>query len=148
MKPEANEILLGSLLTLMGDVVNNVSVDYSAGNLRTISFLIFMAAEEFERAAEVRVVENQAMRGIFQSAINYAPAEDLKRRLSAAAAGQDDSLNISSLNTANAELKALLIDLQDLTFAAEDGESRRLDAAIWSFLSLSADKRLMSRPPV
>src|SRR5437773_6362334 len=114
MKPEVDHVLRSMMQTLLAEVAPAVEGDYVRRNVEVIAGLMAAAAEEYDRAAHVRVEENEALRQIFRDAAPSVPDAGLRGRLEAAAAGRDASLRVGDLNVANDGLRALLIELHVL----------------------------------
>ena len=99
---------------------------YVRSNVEVIAgLMVAAAAEEYDRAAHVRVEENEAMREILRSAAPTYSTQGFARGSTVAAAERDTSLHVSDLNAVNDRLRALLIELQTLG----RGARRRLGAA-------------------
>ena len=106
-----------------------------------------MVREETERAAARRVDENAALRALFARAAEQVADTELRRRLGAAAASRDPSLLLSELERANAELRALLIELHAHVEEQAAQWARALDAEIWRELVASTERRRLSLAP-
>ena len=103
--------------------------------------MLAAAAEEFDRAAEVRVAENRSMREILRAATEHVPEGDLRSRLTVAAEEREASLRIGDLNAVNDRLRSLLIELQTLVEGSDEEWAHRIDRAIWAELRASARRR-------
>ncbi len=64
MKPDLEQILLGTAGTLVGDVAPMVSADYAAGHLNMAATLLAWAAQEHDRAVENAAADIGEMRAI------------------------------------------------------------------------------------
>ncbi|MGH7821758.1 MAG: hypothetical protein ACREQ9_18500, partial [Candidatus Binatia bacterium] len=111
MRPGGDQVLRTLSAQLLVDVAPHVAVPYGRASAETMAVLLVQAAEEYDRAAEVRVEENRAMREIFRDAAARVTDEGLRRRLEDAAAGTEASLRVSALDEANDRLRRLLIEL-------------------------------------
>ncbi len=132
---------------LLLEVAPAVGDAYVRSNVEAMVALLAAAAEEFDRAAEVRVTENRSMRAIFRAASAHVADGDLRARLALAADESDASLRIGDLNASNDRLRALLIELQALVEGRDEEWARRIDGAIWAELRALARRRAISFYP-
>ena len=141
MKPEAGDILATAADQLMGQIAPNLNAHYLQGSLAVQALLLKFAAHEYERGADIRFAENADMRALFAELAPDIGDAGLRTELMAAAATQDTSLAISALNTANGELRRLLIALQ---IHVEDTGDRAAQKRIWDALNIIASRRVVS----
>jgi hypothetical protein len=141
MKPEVDVVLRSMMTKLLLEVAPAVGDAYVRSNVEAMGALLAAAAEEFDRAAEVRVAENRSMREILRAATEHVPEGDLRSRLTVAAEEREASLRIGDLNAVNDRLRALLIELQTLVEGSDEEWARRIDRAIWAELRASARRR-------
>ena len=147
MKPEVDVVLRSMMTTLLLEVAPAVGDAYVRSNVEAMVALLAAAAEEFDRAAEVRVAENRAMREILRAATEHVPDEGLRARLAAATEEREPSLRIGDLNASNDRLRALLIELHALVEGRDEEWAHRIDRAIWAELRASARRRAISFYP-
>jgi len=147
MKPEVDVVLRSMMTKLLLEVAPAVGDAYVRSNVEAMGALLAAAAEEFDRAAEVRVAENRSMREILRAATERVPEGDLRSRLAVAAEEREASLRITDLNAANDRLRALLIEIQALVEGSDEEWARRIDRAIWDELRASARRRAISFYP-
>src|SRR5262245_30289793 len=147
MKPEVDVVLRSMMTKLLLEVAPAVGDAYVRSNVEAMGALLAAAAEEFDRAAEVRVAENRSMREIVRAATEHVPEGDFHSRLAVAAEEREASLRISDLNAVNDRLRALLIELQTLVEGSDEEWARRIDRAIWAELRASAGRRAISFYP-
>jgi hypothetical protein len=147
MKPEVDVVLRSMMTKLLVEVAPAIGDAYVRSNVESMVALLAAAAEEFDRAAEVRVAENRSMRAILRAAAVQVPDGDLRARLALAAEESDTSLRIADLNASNDRLRALLIELQALVEGSDEGWAREIDGAIWAELRASARRRAISFYP-
>jgi len=147
MKPEVDVVLRSMMTKLLLEVAPAVGDAYVRSNVEAMGALLAAAAEEFDRAAEVRVAENRSMREILRAATERVPEGDLRSRLAVAAEEREASLRITDLNAANDRLRALLIEIQTLVEGSDEEWARRIDRAIWDELRASARRRAISFYP-
>lgn len=148
MKPEVDFVLRSMMVSLLTEVAPAVGDGYVRSDVEVIAGLMAAAAEEYDRAAHVRVEENEAMRRIFRSAAPSVLDAGLRSRLEAAAAEPDTSLHVSDLNAANDRLRALLIELHALVETRDEDWARRANRAIWDGLRESVNRRAISFWPL
>ena len=146
MKPEADQILNQSATQLLGMLAPLLPTGYPQGTASLLAFMMIMSAQEYERGAEIRVEENAAMRALFGELAPLIGDAGLRDRLISAAATNDASLKISALNSANYELRQLLIALQANVEGMPDATARDARQRIWQVLKASAQRRLVRLP--
>jgi hypothetical protein len=140
MKPEVDQILGLSTAQLMGTIVPLLPTSFAQGSAALMGFMLMFAAQEYDRAADIRVAENGDMRRLFRDAAPTIADAELKAALLRAADTRDDSLKVSMLDVANGGLRRVLIRLQE---HAEDNALRDLERRIWDVLKASAERRLL-----
>ena len=118
---------------------------YQAASAGAFGLTLLILGEQLDGAADKLTDENKALRELFAAAAPRVGGE-LAERLSAAAAGRDDSLRISALHAGNDALRALLIELH-IWVEANDDESD-LEGAIWAELLRSTERRRVSLAPL
>ncbi len=144
MNPETDQILRVLAAQCGGELAPQLPAGYPQGQAALLSLLLHFAAQEYERAAEIRVRENEDMRALFHQVAAFVDDTDLHDRLVEASGGSDPSLAISALNEANARLRRLLIALQEHVEAHDDDAGRAVAQRIWKVLIASANRRLVS----
>jgi hypothetical protein len=107
-----------------------------------------LAAQEMERGVKVRAEENAAMRALFARAAQEAWHPALGERLKGLAAGQDEDLALSALDAANAQLRRILIDLQDHIERDPAPVSRGRERTILDLLRAGAEARSLDLHPL
>lgn len=65
MKPEADQILGLSAFQLLGTLSPLLPEAYAQGTASLIAFMMMLSAQEYNRAADIRVKENEDMRALF-----------------------------------------------------------------------------------
>jgi hypothetical protein len=146
MKPEADQVLNTSAFQLLMNVAPQLPAGYLQGTASLIAMLAMMAAQEYERGADIRAAENADMRTLFTELAPHMSESSLKARLLAAAETKDTSLAISALNNANYELRHLLIELQAHVEQQPGAHARDAERRIWAMLKAAADRRLVRVP--
>jgi hypothetical protein len=110
MKPTPELVLNLSFAKVAMEMGPALPAGYGQGSATLTGVLLLMVAQEFDRAADIRVKENRAMRTLFAHGAEGAGG-DLAKRLRAAADGRDADLSVAVLDRVNGELKVLLIEL-------------------------------------
>ncbi|MBA4013183.1 MAG: hypothetical protein C0481_15055 [Phenylobacterium sp.] len=131
------------LAELAGLSVRNAMPDVHpadrASALGLSAALLGVAAEVWDGMAARLVAENRAIRPLL------ARAGEVGLNFAALAAGDDADLRLSALKAGNDSLRAALIELQA---AAEANGAAELQAAIWSELLASTERRKLASSPV
>ncbi|HEY1632394.1 MAG TPA: hypothetical protein VGF56_13835 [Rhizomicrobium sp.] len=140
MKPEVDQILNLSAMQMLGTIAPLLPSGYATGSASLLAFMMMLSAQEYDRAADIRVVENTDMRALFAE---LAPRVDagLRGKLEAAAATKDASLKISALDASNADLRKLLAELHE-AIESDKTANRR----VWTVLKAMADRRVLKLP--
>ena len=142
MKPSPDLVLNHAFAKIALEMGPALPAGYGQGSATTTGVLLLMVAQEFNRAADIRVKENAAMRALFAEVADNVGGE-LGQRLLAAAGTKDADVNVATLDRANAELKALLIALHG---EAEKTGAREIEARIVVFLRDAAAARQVFLP--
>ena len=117
---------------------------FAQGTVALLATVLSMSAKEYDRAAEIRVAENNDLRALFGELAGTPRDEGLRAKLAAAAKSKDASLLISVLNQNNYALRRLLTEA--MIYAELHGlqaEQKR----IWAVLKVLADRRLVTLGP-
>ncbi len=142
MKPSPDLVLNHAFAKIAMEMGPALPAGYGQGSATITGVLLLMVAQEFNRAADIRVKENAAMRALFGEA-GAGVGGELGQRLLAAAGAKDTDVNVATLDRANGELKALLIELHA---QAETTGARELQARILAFLRDAASARQVFLP--
>ena len=146
MNPDVGTVMQGFFGTLLGDIAPHLTAEYSMGNVGIMGMMMFMTAEEYDRAADIRAVENAEMRSLFSHAATLVDDGALKAKLAAAASEKEGSLRIGELNARNAALAGLLIELQTHVEASDASWAPNLEARIWDHLVAATERRKLPLP--
>ncbi len=141
MKPEIDQILTFSAMKIMGEFAPAMATQYGQGMAQVVAGLMMMAAQEYDRAADIRVAENRDMRALFRELAPGLSDAGLRGELEAAAATHDTSLRISALNDSNQALRRLLIRLH-----AQMDDGGADTSRIWVVLKAMATRRTLALP--
>ena len=145
MRPEADHILMGLAAHLGNAIAADLEGTYGGGSIGTIALTMQFAAQEYDRAADIRLNENNALRALFAEAAPYASG-DLAEALHTASQEEDTSLRISALNETNATLKTLLIALQEAVENDDTPQAKDLNRRIWDMLAAFTEARAFVIP--
>lgn len=141
MTPETDQILGLCAMKLITEFAPALGTQYGQGMAQVVAVLLFMAGQEVERGAAIRVAENADMRALFADLAPQTADAVLRAELEQAASAPESALTISALNIANARLRRLLIRLHA---ALDDGGA---DAtAVWTVLKAMAARRTVTLP--
>ena len=143
MKPEVDQIMGLSATQLMTGLGPLLPTQYAQGGAMLTGIMLMLSAQEYDRAAEIRVAENQEIRALFAALAPMAADPALKAQLESAAATDDTSLKISALDERNYALRRLLIALHEHVEAAG---AREANARIWAQLKTIAARRELHLP--
>jgi hypothetical protein len=146
MKPDVQTVMTRSFERILTDIAPHLSSEYAVGSSSVIGLMMFQTATEFERAADIRVQENAAMRAIFADALEVLPAGSLRKWVEEASVSSDPSFKISELDEANDALSALLIELQAHAETVDGPAARKLETQIWDELARAAAARRLPHP--
>lgn len=148
MTPNASQVLAD----LAGRVAMNAAPDIHpaarAGELGLSALLLGLLAEMWDGAAERLASENAALRALLGKGAALWGEGAQARWLAELAAGRDESLRISALETANAELKVGLIALHAELERRSDSAAKDLEAEVWAELVAGAERRKLAGSPV
>ena len=142
MKPTPEMILNQAFGKLAMEIGPALPPGYSQGSVTTTAVLLLMTGQEFNRAADIRVKENAAMRSLFGEVAKSVGGE-LGARLRAEAETRDGDVTIATLDKSNASLKTTLIALQT---HAEEKKLAPLQKRIAGMLQGFADGRQIFLP--
>jgi len=141
MKPTVPEVLTNNFMTTVMQILPAMGESYEQRSLLMMAMLSHFSAQDYDRAAAVRVAEIASLRRLFADAARILPAGAFARELEKAGADTGPGLTISELDGANNAARELLIRLMDGLETRKDSKSRKLLLACWQSLSAAAEKR-------
>lgn len=141
MTPEVPVVLNGVVLSLMRDVAPEVKTEYGTLNLQLMCTLLMMIAQEFDRAAERLLVEDEVLVQIFREACAVVTDATLRADLELAAKQRPPRLAVHALRDWNKRRRALLTRLHAHVEMLDDAAARVLEAKIWAELAESTRRR-------
>ena len=134
MRPSGEQILQTVANALITEYVPAMAAEKAQAELGLFALLIGVVSEEMERAVARRVEENQELRKLFSDSLSVVQDEDLRDRLSKAAAGKETDYRVSALDKVNCELLELLTEFHRYVEGLEGEEARAVEEAIWKAL--------------
>ncbi|MDP1874287.1 hypothetical protein [Phenylobacterium sp.] len=148
MTPAVSQVLADLAGRVARNAAPNIPVAERAGELGLSALLLALAAEMWDGAAEILVLENAELRVLLAKGAAVWRDDSRRRWLEALAGGRDESLRLSALQGANNELKVALIALHAQLEGQDDPESRRLESEVWRALAAASARRRLSGSPV
>lgn len=146
MKPDLEQILLGTAGTLLGDVAPTVTVDYATGHLNMAATLMAWAAQEQDRAVENAAADIAEMRAVFKEAAGQLDNKALRDKLCAAANDGAIPLRVSELRPIVDRLRALLIELHQEVENLNADWAAETNRKIWAHLKATATRHALAPP--
>jgi hypothetical protein len=147
VKPDVPVALQKLSLSLLLEIGPAIGVEYLQRGAGIAAMMLQMAAQEWDRAAARRALENAALRALFREAAALAGDAALGARLREAAEGEDRDLLVSALDASNRALRALLVELHAHVETLGSPAARRLEDAIWAELRRSTERRAVPLAP-
>ena len=141
MKPEVDQLLGLTAAQLAAELAPLLPAGYAQGQATLGAVMLSLAAQQYARAADIRVTENRELRALFAELAPLVSDTNLKAQLETAARGKEASLRISALDDANYALRRLLIALHAQVEELPGEAARRAEKRIWSVLRASAERR-------
>jgi hypothetical protein len=148
MTPTISEMLVGNFMTLIEPSPVESAGEFMAGKIGVVGMISFIAAQEADKGAAIRVAENRAMRVLFTEAVQGDWIPDQNPRLRELARGLDTDITLTALDRVNAELRAALISLQAAVEEIPDVAALPRQKRIMRLLHDAADARRLDLPPM
>jgi hypothetical protein len=147
MKPVLSAVLGALSARVFGEMMPVLPAGYRQSDALIVALLLAGAAEEHERAADVRHTTVEEFRAVFARASEALPAGPLRDAVSAAADTTPASLRISDLDACGDKLSAVLIELH--AYVEERGEqwAREIERDIWATLRADSRRRAFVTSP-
>ena len=147
MRPLLVDVLGALAARMVGDVMPALPAGYMQSDAMVVALLLAAAAEEHERAAEVRSADVSEMRAVLARALPRLEAGRLRESVAAAAIEEPTSLRISDLEACGDKLSAALIGLHAYVEEREEPWAREIERDIWRALRASAERRAFKTSP-
>ncbi len=144
MIPRGSEGVRHLATRVVADLIPKAVDAYTAADLGLTTALLDMVAQDYDRAVEVLVADQDDMRALFEAALGSIDDVALAARMSAAIAARPASLRVKDQSALADIAMRVLIDLQAY---AEDAEARgeawasALNLKIWTFLDAHVARR-------
>ncbi|MFT4933737.1 MAG: hypothetical protein ACI9LT_000407 [Pseudoalteromonas distincta] len=148
MTPAVSQVLADLAGRVARNAAPNIPAADRAGELGLSALLLGLAAEMWDRAAEILAQENADLRALLAAGAKVWGEDTHRRWLDALSQGRDESLRLSALQSANGELKVALIALHAELERRDDPEARALESQVWRALVAASDRRRLSGSPV
>jgi hypothetical protein len=145
MRPRVEIVFQTMAMDLIERVIPAIGPTYHQGTVGMIATLLAIVSEEWDRAASRRIEENNRLRELFKQAATAINDPALRSRIFQLAKTADNDFHIAALENNNCALRAALIDLHTHVETQTSAEARKVEAAIWTELAKSTERRrLMS----
>lgn len=131
---------------LVADLMPRASDAYMATDLAYLSLLLAMVAQDYDRAADVFVMEEREIVAILRDAFPHLKDEALRARIGTALDAAPKSLRVSELTARSDTLLRLLIDVHAEVECADAQWASELNNRIWRFLEAYAARRTYEVP--
>ncbi|OAI41292.1 hypothetical protein AYO38_04055 [bacterium SCGC AG-212-C10] len=141
MRPDPPRILQGIGISVLTAVTPEVQTAFGQSLSGMAGMLNLMIAQEFDRMADRLLTENAAIVGLLEDA---SPLVDppLQTRIAACPAElQPANYLVSTLQSANDRLRAVLIDVHAAVVALPGDDAAKMNERIWDELRESTRRR-------
>ena len=139
MKPDLSLLLNSLAKEVAVKMVPQLDSDYARADGGLVVELLLAAAGDIDTAASRYIEENSKLRSLFSEASSVVGDQELNqelnRELKTAAEEEEQDYTIPTLQKKNDELSRLLIRLHARVEILKSGEARKIEDAIWNFLS-------------
>ncbi|MDX1580828.1 MAG: hypothetical protein R3360_04300 [Alphaproteobacteria bacterium] len=148
MTPEPDKVLYSLLMKSAAERGGRqiAKDDYEGNTQALMGLIMLLTAQEYDRAADIRVKENERMRALFADLAPRLEDASLKTRVEEAAALEDEKFTITALNRTGHRLKDVLIDLHSHIEQQGADWAKEADARIWSLMEQSVKSRTLILP--
>jgi hypothetical protein len=147
LKPGLNDVLSAISARLATEVLPNLPPGYAQSDAMVLALLLAGAAEEHDRAAEIRMQDIDELRAILRTAAATLSDDTLRNRARDGAAREPASLRVTDLDRCLDALLGVLIDVHVAIESRSETWARGLEADIWSHLRASVKRRSHSTNP-
>jgi hypothetical protein len=147
MKPTLADVLSALSARVLGEFAPLLPPGYLQSDAMVMALLLAAAAEEHERAAEVRHADIEDLRALFRRVIKSLSGGAVRDAVASAAELEPKSLRISDLDACSDKLSAALIELH--AYVEQRGEpwAREIERDIWAVLRASTGRRAFNSGP-
>lgn len=144
MIPNGSEGIGHLAARIFDDLVPKAPDAYAMSDLAMIATLLGMAAEDYDRAADVLLADEAELAELFDAAQPYSLNPVLQARMAAALASPPEGYRVSQLSARADTAMRVLIDLHEAIEIAQDEGSVWavvLNGRIWRFLERHTERR-------
>lgn len=138
MKPDVSSVLLASVETLTTEIAPSFDGDYRSGTVSSITVLMSLLGEEYNRAADDRFTAIKEIKEIFAKSFAHIKDRDLASKLKNSSELEEVSLRITDLDCSSVLLKNLLIELHVYVESLSAPWAAKINRDIWAFLGRDA----------
>jgi hypothetical protein len=147
VRPTLVDVLGALSARVFGELLPALPAGYLQSDAMMMALLLAGAAEEHERAAEVRSTDIEDVRRVFRRALPHLTDGRLQDTVAAAVDLAPKSLRISDLDACGDKLSAALIELHAAVEQSEDPWAREIEREIWAALRASTVRRALATNP-
>ena len=146
MRPEPSRVLAGVTMALAVQLPPDIRTPFGQALAQMAGGLTYMLAVEMERIIDRLNVENHAIAAILRDSATLVPTDLATRIGSAAGAENPADLKLSTLQSINDRLRALLLETHVAVERGGTPEANAMDARIWDELRESTRRRHIEVP--
>jgi len=147
MRPTLVDVLGALSARIFGEMMPALPPGYLQSDAMLTALLLAAAAEEHERAAEVRAADIAGTRKVLRAALPHLAVGSLRDTVAAVVDLEPRSLKISDLDACDDKLSAALIELHAAVEEREDPWAREIEREIWEALRASTARRALATNP-
>ncbi len=129
---------------IITDLIPKAVDAYTTADLGLTIGLLDMVAQDYDRAVDVLISDQNDMRVLFEAALGSVGDQGLAERMSASVAARPTSLRVGDLSAQADTAMRVLIDLHAHVEAAEAGGeawASLLNLKIWTFIDAHVARR-------
>jgi hypothetical protein len=147
VKPALGEVLSAMSARLAGDILPLLPAGYAQSDALVLALLAAGAAEEQERAADVRMADIRELQSVLALAGDRLDGSDLQPRVAQVCRCEPASLRVSDLDACLDRLHGALIELHAFVEGRSEPWALELNDEVWRYLRASVGRRAMATNP-
>jgi len=147
MRPTLVDVLSALSARVFGEMLPALPAGYRQSDAMLVALLLAAAAEEHERAAEVRMADIAGARRVLSAALPHLGPGPLRDTVAAVVDLEPRSLRISDLDACDDKLSAALIELHAAVEEREDSWAQKIEHELWEALRASTERRVLTTNP-
>lgn len=147
MRPALTDVLGALSAHVFGEIAPALPAGYLQSDAMVMALLLAAAAEEQERAADVRHADIEDLRALFRRVLPTLRGAAVKDAVASAAELEPKSLRISDLDACGDKLSAALIELHAYVEQREEPWAQEIEKDIWALLRTSTERRAFKSGP-